>query len=108
MSYLNLNISSFSEHDYNEVTKGFSYKDIELLKNKISCLDESHHTFILKIVCDFNIEFSENINGCFINMLNIPDKALAKIEKYVNFLIDNEHDLKAFETFKESIQVDNT
>lgn len=108
MSYLNLNISSFSEHDDNEAVQEFSYKDTETLKNKISCLNESHHNFILKIICDYNIEFSENKNGCFINMLNIPDKALAKIEKYVNFLIDNEHDLKAFETFKESIQVNNT
>lgn len=108
MSYLNLNISSFSEHDDNEIIKEFSYSDIEALNNRISCLDECHHNFILKIICDYNIEFSENKNGCFVNMLNVNNKVLRKIESYVNFLFDKEENLKEFEMLKESIQVNNT
>lgn len=84
-------------------TKDFSYKDIETLKNKINSLSESHHNFILKIICDYKIEFSENKNGCFINLLNVPNEALYKIEQYVNFIVDKEVNLKEFETYKESM-----
>lgn len=109
MSYPNLDIHSFSENTYdNHIVTEFSYKEIETLKNKINCLSEGHHNFILKIICDYNIDFSENKNGCFINLLNVPHNALCKIKQYVDFLIDKEENLKEFETFKESMQSNNT
>lgn len=115
MSSLNLDISSFNNsNDIDNYTinnshiitenKEYSYKELEELKNKINTLDDSHHNFILKIICDCNIEFSENSNGCFINLLNVPNNVLVKIEQYVNFLIEKEENLKEFEILKKSIQ----
>lgn len=111
MSSLTLDISSYdnntnntSNNDIITENKEYSYKKLEELKNKINNLDDSHHNFILKIICDCNIDFSENSNGCFINLLNVPNNALVKIEQYVNFLIEKEENLKEFETFKKSIQ----
>lgn len=82
----------------------YSHKDIEALRNKINNTDSSHHGFILKIIKNYGIDFSENRNGCFVNLLNVPEKALRVIEQHVNFLYENEENLKELETLKEDIQ----
>jgi hypothetical protein len=111
MSYsnsLNLDICSSNNSNANinvpNDGKKYSYKDLENLKNKISSLSDSHHNFILKIICDNEVHFSENSNGCFINLLNVPNNVLVEIEQYVNFLIEKEKHLEEVETLKKSLQ----
>jgi hypothetical protein len=81
--------------------KEYSYKDIDDLKTKINNIDSNYHVYILKILRDNNIEFSENKNGCFVNLLNVPNSTISKIEQYITFIEDEEKHLKEFEDFKE-------
>jgi hypothetical protein len=85
-------------------SKIYSYKDIEQLKLKISNIDNTHHVFILKILKDNEIEYSENKNGCFVNMLNIPNNILSKIEQYVDFINEKYNNEIQYEKLKESIK----
>lgn len=85
-------------------SKIYTHKELEELRDNINRLNDTHHSFILKMICDNNIDFSENKNGCFINLLNVPHCVITKIEQYVIFLNDKEDNLKEFEDFKESIQ----
>lgn len=97
----NLNVCSSSSSI--DKTLDYSYKEIEELKNKVNSIYSSHHNVILKMICDHEIMFSENQNGCFINLLNVPSHLLSKIEKYVDFIIEKEESLKEFEQYKESV-----
>ena len=87
-------------HNSNE----YSYKDIELLKMKIVNTDTCHHIYILKILKDNNVDFSENKNGCFINMIPIPHDVLEKIEQYVDFLQDKDKNLDMLEKVREDMK----
>jgi hypothetical protein len=67
---------------------------IQNLKNK------KHYIHIYKIIKENNVQYSQNINGVFINLNNIDDSILDKIVKYLNYLdsrnseIDSEFYLK--------------
>ena len=67
---------------------------IQNLKNK------KHYIHIYKIIKENNVQYSQNINGVFINLNNIDDIILDKIIKYLNYLdsrnseIDSEFYLK--------------
>ena len=67
---------------------------IQNLKNK------KHYIHIYKLIKDNNVQYSQNINGIFINLNNIDDSILDKIIKYLDYLdsrnseIDSEFYLK--------------
>jgi len=67
---------------------------IQNLKNK------KHYIQIYRIIKDNNVQYSQNINGVFINLNNIDDTILDKIVQYLNYTdsrnseIDSEFYLK--------------
>ena len=56
------------------------------LKKNIENIDNSHHIEIFRIFQENNIRYSENRNGIFINMNNIPEEALLKINKFLTYI----------------------
>ena len=79
---------------YTLVDKKAIMTRIQNLKNK------KHYIHIYKIIKENNVQYSQNINGVFINLNNIDDIILDKIIKYLNYLdsrnseIDSEFYLK--------------
>jgi hypothetical protein len=67
---------------------------IQNLKNK------KHYIQIYRIIKDNNVQYSQNINGVFINLNNVDDTILDKIVQYLNYTdtrnseIDSEFYLK--------------
>ena len=67
---------------------------IQNLKSK------KHYIHIYKIIKDNNVQYSQNINGVFINLNNVDDTILDKIVQYLNYTdtrnseIDSEFYLK--------------
>ena len=67
---------------------------IQNLKNK------KHYIQIYRIIKDNNVQYSQNINGVFINLNNVDDIILDKIVQYLNYTdsrnseIDSEFYLK--------------
>ena len=55
-------------------------------KNKIEILDEQHQIEIMRILHNNNIPLSENKNGTFINLSDVSNPILLKLEEYLNFV----------------------
>ena len=65
---------------YSLVEKKAIMTRIQNLKNK------KHYVQIFKIIKENNATYSQNINGVFINLINIEDDILDKIVKYLNYI----------------------
>ena len=65
---------------YSLVEKKAIMTRIQNLKNK------KHYIQIFKIIKENNATYSQNINGVFINLINIEDNILDKIVKYLNYI----------------------
>ena len=48
--------------------------------------DKKHYVQIFKIIKENNATYSQNINGVFINLINIEEDILDKIVKYLNYI----------------------
>jgi len=61
---------------------------------------KKHYIHIYRIIKDNNVQYSQNINGVFINLNNVDDTILDKIVQYLNYTdtrnseIDSEFYLK--------------
>ena len=70
------------------IKNSYSVEQLEILRDKIQNLNnvELHHLKILKIFKDNNCNYSENSNGVFINMNNITDDIIKKINDYIKYI----------------------
>ena len=75
-------------------------KDLIDLKNKIENLEKHHQQDILKIIIKYNITFSENRNGIFLNMNQISEDGLSHIRNYLDHIGKQEKILKDTEIIK--------
>ncbi len=73
---------------------------LKKLKKKIEQLDMCHHTKILSIIKNNNINYSENKNGIFINMNLLNETIIQDIEKYIKYVDIQEKTLKKVENLK--------
>ena len=76
---------------------------LENLKKSIESLNEIHHKKILQIIIDNNITISENSNGCFVNLTDIDDEIIDKIQDYLKFISEQTNDLNEIEEKKKEI-----
>ena len=74
--------------------------DLINLKKNIENIDQSHHIEIFRIFQENNINYSENRNGIFINMNNIPEEVLIKINKFLTYIKTQEQHLDNVEKLK--------
>ena len=77
---------------------------LENLKKSIEILNEIHHKKILQIIIDNNITISENSNGCFVNLTDIDDTVIDKIQDYLKFISEQTNDLNEIEEKKKEIR----
>jgi hypothetical protein len=75
--------------------------DIKKIIDDVECMTKEHHIEIFKIINDFDVKYTENNNGIFINMNNINEECLNKINNYVNFINENKKNILEFEKIKE-------
>jgi len=79
----------------------YSLSDKKAIMTRIQNLkNKKHYIQIYRIIKDNNVQYSQNINGVFINLNNIDDTILDKIVQYLNYTdsrnseIDSEFYLK--------------
>jgi hypothetical protein len=75
--------------------------DIKKIIEDIESMTKDHHIEIFKIINNFNIKYTENNNGVFINMSNMSEDCLNKINNFVNFINENKKNIIEFEKIKE-------
>ena len=76
------------------------------LKNEIDKLDKIHHLKIFKILKDNDVKYSENRNGIFINMNSFNAKTIKEVENTLNYINEQEKQLKDIESIKAHLQND--
>jgi len=75
-------------------------RQLKLLKDRIETLNQHHQIQILKIVTQNNVAYTENKNGSFINLTNVDEGVISKIAEYLNYVDEQESQLKEVENQK--------
>ena len=65
----------------------FYLKEKKNIIRKYKDLNAFEHQEIFKIIKKYNIKYSENNNGVFINMNKLGKRTVNEIDKFINFVI---------------------
>jgi DNA repair ATPase RecN len=71
--------------------------EIKSLKNDIEKLNKKEHIGIMRIFKKYDVEYSENKNGIFINLSKVNTSVLEEIKKHVVCIIDQEKHINMLE-----------
>ena len=74
--------------------------DLLDLKKRIENIDDIHHKKILEIFLKYNINVSENRNGCFINISNLSPEIQNEITEFLKYINKQEKTLNDVEKIK--------
>jgi hypothetical protein len=77
---------------------------LENLKQKIESLSKGQQIEILKIFLENETKLNENKSGIFINMSFLKEDVLEKLDKYLEYIKDQEHNLNNLETQKQEFK----
>lgn len=79
--------------------------DLNALKERIELMDKYHQIEILRILSkNKQVTLNENNNGTFINLTELSDEIKKELEKYVDYVIEQQKLLKEMETKKDNIE----
>lgn len=79
--------------------------ELDIIRKDIEKMNKFHQIEVLKILKTCNsIIFNENNYGTFINMKDVPDDILNRINSYVEYVNEQEINLKKIEQEKSSIK----
>lgn len=82
---------------------GVEYKEKKELVEKIDSLLPIQQNEIFNIFQKYNINYSKNTNGVFINITNIDEDIVNEINNYINFIEHNQERLETIESSYENI-----
>lgn len=67
------------------------------IKDSINLLNQTELEEIFKMIYKNNNSYSKNINGININISNLDDNTLIKIDNYINFCIKTHNEITKYE-----------
>ena len=80
---------------------GPSVQVLENLKTKIESMNKKQHIEILKILTQFpNVKLNENKSGVFINLLFLPNETIVELDKYIQYIDEQETNIMSIEAQK--------
>jgi len=74
--------------------------ELVTLKSKIENLTKKQQLEILKIIMKIDVSISENNNGIFFNLSSLSSEQLININKYIDYVSDQEKTLQEMEVIK--------
>lgn len=78
---------------------------INTLKNRIENMEKYHQIEILRILNKFDeVKTNENNNGTFVNLTELSLEIIKELEKYTDYVDEQQKLLKKVETEKEQIE----
>ena len=78
---------------------------INILKERIEKMSKYHQIEVLRILTNTpEVKLNENNNGTFINLSEQPIDILNKLEKYANYVDEQQKHLKSLEIEKDEIE----
>lgn len=79
--------------------------ELNILKERIELMDKYHQIEILRILSkNEQVTLNENNNGTFVNLTELSAEIKNELEKYVEYVIEQQKLLKEIETKKENIE----
>ena len=81
-----------------------SVEKLKNIRNKIENLDKNNHIDILKILINKNFFINENKNGVFINLSEIPNDIVVKLEEYIKYINEQKEHLECIEKQKNELE----
>ena len=75
--------------------------DLLNIKDTIEKSSKEHQIEILKILLENKVMVNENNNGIFINLSNVNNNIILKLQNYLNYIAEQEKTLDTFEHTKE-------
>ena len=76
-----------------------------LLRNTIENLDSLYHLEILRILKEDKVDYTENRNGCFVNVTLLNIKTIEKIRQYLTFIEKQNNHLNITEQLKNTYKI---
>ena len=77
---------------------------LEKLRKVIESMDKSHHLEIAQIFKNNNVSLTENNNGIFLKLNDLSEDVILKIEKYINFVNNQEIFINNDEKLKQNLE----
>lgn len=78
---------------------------LEKMVHQIDNFLKEDHIKILEIIANYNRNIiSENSNGCFIHMEDLPEDIIEKIEHYIDYVLLKESEITQVETTKDILK----
>ena len=81
--------------------------DLLNIKDTIEKSSKEHQIEILKILIENKVMVNENNNGIFINLSNVNNNIILKLQNYLNYIAEQEKTLDTFEHTKEEYKDNN-
>jgi hypothetical protein len=79
----------------------FSVEALEQVKTKIERMDKKKHIEILKILKKYaDVRLSENKSGVFLNLSYLPKESIEDLQKYIEYVDQQEMSLMSAESQK--------
>jgi len=79
-------------------------ESLQKIKDIVEKYNKQQQLDILKIFIDDSINISENSNGSFINLTELQDSTIKKIQEYIDFINLQNIKLSDIETTKKDIE----
>jgi hypothetical protein len=83
-----------------------SIEELKNLRNIIDNVNPLYHKEIFNVIKKFNMQYSENKNGIFINMNNLSKDCIAKIYEYLEYIEKQEKTFSDVEKIKKEFKKD--
>lgn len=80
--------------------------NLKQLKDDIELLNPSEHIIIGKIFYECNVNMFENKNGVFINLTDLEETIIQKIQSKLKYIQEQQHDFESLE-LKKQLYKDN-
>ena len=81
-----------------------SMTDLNLLKERIEKLNKFHQIEVLKLLKkDTSCTLNENKNGIFVNLTNVKETLIYELEKYLDYVVEQEKSLGDIEHHKDML-----
>ena len=77
---------------------------LENIKNAIEVMNKYHQIEILKILNKNTCKLNENKSGVYVNMSFLPEETIVELEKYIDYIKDQEESLVKMEFQKEEFK----
>jgi hypothetical protein len=78
---------------------------LEKMVHYIDNFSKDDHIKILEILANYDRSIiSENSNGCFIHMEDLPEEVIEKIQHYINYVLLKESEISKVETTKDILK----